>query len=54
MWYVVGTLYSILLSFYCSQLVCCSGTGKNGSLRIVKSGIGINELASTDLQAIRG
>ncbi len=34
--------------------MCCSGTGKNGSLRIVKSGIGINELASIDLQGIRG
>lgn len=35
-------------------LVCCSGTGKDGSLRIIKSGIGINESASIDLSGIRG
>ena len=34
--------------------MCCSGLGKNGSLRIVKSGIGINEAASIDLPNIKG
>ena len=60
------SLYSLpfsLLPFLCvspfhliffSQLVCCSGTGKDGSLRIIKSGIGINEAASIDLSGIRG
>ncbi|XP_003389315.1 PREDICTED: DNA damage-binding protein 1-like [Amphimedon queenslandica] len=35
-------------------LVCCSGLGKDGALRIVKSGIGINEAASIDLPGIKG
>ena len=36
------------------QIVTCSGYGKDSSLRIVQSGIGINELASIDLEGIRG
>ena len=46
----------IFILFYLSlsQLVCCSGVGKDGSLRIVKSGIGINEAASIDLAGIKG
>ena len=44
----------IFISVSLSQLVCCSGVGKDGSLRIVKSGIGINEAASIDLAGIKG
>ena len=44
---------SVCLSV-CLQIVSCSGYGKDGSLRVVKSGIGINELASIDLPAIKG
>ena len=36
------------------QVVTCSGYGKDSSLRIVQSGIGINELASIDLEGIKG
>ena len=32
----------------------CSGHGKDGSLRVVRSGIGINEAASIDLPGIKG
>ena len=34
--------------------MCCSGYDKDGSLRIVKSGVGINEAASIDLGGIKG
>ena len=34
--------------------MCCSGLGKDGALRIVNSGIGINEAASIDLAGIKG
>ena len=36
------------------QLVTCSGAYKEGSLRIIRNGIGINELASIDLPSIKG
>ncbi|XP_065647466.1 DNA damage-binding protein 1 isoform X2 [Hydra vulgaris] len=36
------------------QLVTCSGAFKDGSLRIIRNGIGINELASIDLPGIMG
>ncbi|XP_059472612.1 DNA damage-binding protein 1 [Neocloeon triangulifer] len=36
------------------QLVTCSGAFKEGSLRIIRNGIGIQELASIDLHGIKG
>ncbi|XP_059156437.1 DNA damage-binding protein 1-like [Physella acuta] len=36
------------------QLVTCSGAFKEGSLRIIRNGIGINEHASIDLPGIKG
>ena len=36
------------------QLVTCSGVYKEGSLRIIRNGIGIHELASIDLPSIKG
>ena len=36
------------------QIVSCSGFGKDGSLRIVRSGIGLNEQASIDLRLVKG
>ena len=36
------------------SLVTCSGAGKDGSLRIVRNGIGINEQARIDLPGIKG
>lgn len=36
------------------QLVTCSGNLKDGSLRIIRNGIGINEHASMDLPGIKG
>jgi DNA damage-binding protein 1 len=36
------------------QLVTCSGCYKEGSLRIIRNGIGIHELASIDLPSIKG
>ncbi|CAA7054607.1 unnamed protein product [Microthlaspi erraticum] len=36
------------------QVVTCSGAHKDGSLRIVRNGIGINEQASVELQGIKG
>ncbi|KAL2629921.1 hypothetical protein R1flu_014607 [Riccia fluitans] len=36
------------------QVVTCSGAYKDGSLRIVRNGIGINEQASAELQGIKG
>ncbi|XP_064399977.1 DNA damage-binding protein 1-like isoform X3 [Halichondria panicea] len=35
-------------------VVTCSGYGKDGSLRVIRSGIGINELASIDLSGVKG
>ena len=40
--------------FFLPQIVTCSGHGRDGSLRIVHSGIGINESASIDLPGIKG
>ncbi|KAK9943023.1 hypothetical protein M0R45_008648 [Rubus argutus] len=36
------------------QVVTCSGAYKDGSLRVVLNGIGINEQASVELQGIKG
>ena len=36
------------------QLVTCSGSHKEGSLRVVRCGIGIQELASIDIPGIKG
>ena len=36
------------------QIVSCSGYGKDGSLRVIRSGIGINEAASIDLAGVKG
>ncbi|KAL9676917.1 hypothetical protein QQ045_005139 [Rhodiola kirilowii] len=36
------------------QIVTCSGAFKDGSLRVVRNGIGINEQASVELQGIKG
>ena len=44
----------IFFSFFVTQIVSCSGHGKDGSLRVVRSGIGINEAASIDLPGIKG
>lgn len=35
-------------------VVTCSGYGCNGSLRVVRSGVGINELATIDLAGVKG
>ncbi|KAM0880962.1 hypothetical protein ACQ4PT_033240 [Festuca glaucescens] len=37
-----------------SQVVTCSGAFKDGSIRVVRNGIGINEQASVELQGISG
>ena len=37
-----------------SQLVTCSGAFKDGSLRVVRSGIGIHEQASVEIEGIKG
>lgn len=36
------------------QVVTCSGAFKDGSIRVVRNGIGINEQASVELQGIKG
>lgn len=44
-----------LYVFFCGfQLVTCSGAFKEGSLRIIRNGIGIHEHASIDLPGIKG
>ena len=47
---LIGQLYSVCLF----QVVTCSGYGCNGSLRVVRSGVGINELATIDLAGVKG
>lgn len=42
------------VSLWCFQLVTCSGAFKEGSLRIIRNGIGIHEHASIDLPGIKG
>ena len=37
-----------------SQIVCCSGIGSDGSLRIIKNGIGIDEVACIDMPGLEG
>jgi len=36
------------------QLITCSGNGKDASLRLIRTGIGIHEHASIDLKSIKG
>ena len=36
------------------QVVTCSGIGKDGSLRVVRNGVGINEQAAVELPGIKG
>jgi len=36
------------------QVVTCSGSGKDGSLRVVRNGVGIHELASLPLPGVKG
>lgn len=36
------------------QVVTCSGTGRDGSLRIIRNGIGLNEQATIDLTGVKG
>ena len=47
----LSRLYILLLP---SQIVSCSGYGKDGSLRVVRSGVGLNEQASIDLSLVKG
>ena len=37
-----------------AQLICCSGSGQDGSLRIVRNGIGVEEQAQIDLPGVKG
>lgn len=37
-----------------NQLICASGAFKDGSLRIIRSGIGIEEMATVELRGIKG
>ena len=43
-----------LTSTFQEQVVTCSGTQKDGSLRVVRNGIGINEQAAVELPGIKG
>lgn len=36
------------------QVVTCSGMGKDGSLRIIRNGIGLNESATIELSGVKG
>jgi DNA damage-binding protein 1 len=36
------------------QVVTCSGRGKDGSLRVIRNGVGINEQAAVELPGIKG
>eukprot|EP00126_Sphaerothecum_destruens_P012593 Sdes_comp21582_c0_seq1m20185 len=36
------------------QIVTCSGAFKDGSIRVIRNGIGINELASIEMNGIKG
>lgn len=38
----------------CTQVVTCSGAGVDGSLRIVRNGIGVVEQALVELPGIKG
>ena len=37
-----------------TQIVTCSGVGVDGSLRVIRNGVGISELASIDLPDVQG
>lgn len=36
------------------QIVACSGGGMNGSLRVIRNGIGFNQQASIELSGVKG
>lgn len=36
------------------QIVTCSGVGKDGSLRVIRNGVGINEMAMLELNGMNG
>jgi DNA damage-binding protein 1 len=36
------------------QVVTCSGRGRDGTLRVVRNGIGINEQATVEIPGIKG
>lgn len=37
----------------CPQMVACSGAFQDGSLRVVRNGIGVHEAASMELPGVR-
>ncbi|KAK6048597.1 hypothetical protein COOONC_13898 [Cooperia oncophora] len=37
-----------------NQIITCSGAFKEGSLRIIRNGIGIDEAASVDIPGVKG
>ena len=56
-WVYNGGIYTTVCDTSTSlwlQIVSCSGHGRDGSLRVIRSGIGINEAASIDLPGIKG
>lgn len=44
----------VKLTLLQGQIVTCSGGFKDGSLRIIRNGIGINEQAASELPGIKG
>ncbi|KAL0082831.1 mono-functional DNA-alkylating methyl methanesulfonate N-term-domain-containing protein [Phycomyces blakesleeanus] len=37
-----------------NQLITCSGVGKDSSLRIIRNGVGLNELAAIEISGVKG
>ncbi|KAI8994749.1 CPSF A subunit region-domain-containing protein [Pilobolus umbonatus] len=37
-----------------TQLITCSGVGKDSSLRIIRNGVGLNELAAIEISGVKG
>lgn len=37
-----------------AQVITCSGVGKDGSLRVVRSGVGYEELAALEMSGVNG
>ena len=50
----VGGIHDDQQSHVQSLIVTCSGAGKEGSIRVVRNGIGVEEQASVDLPGIKG
>ena len=46
--------FSLLIRESNGQVVTCSGAFKDGSLRIIRNGIGINEQAAIEMDGIKG